>query len=104
VHIVQSNLAVERAVYVAHINCLSTATAKEVYLYYVCTAAANYPDEHLVCCLLCMFHYSTKANTFRQCTQHCSIVGWDWVQAYCTQCPIEHLVCVCFHNSVKTNV
>jgi len=86
----KATLQWRRAVYVAHINSFINSYCHEVY--YVCIAAANSPAEHLVCCVLCMFHYSTKANTFRQCTQHCSIVGWDWVQ-YCTQCPAEHLVC-----------
>ena len=35
--------------------------------------------------------YASLFNKGKQCIQHCSIVGWDWVQ-YCTECPAEHLV------------
>jgi len=47
-----------------------------------------------------VFHYSTKANTFRQCTQYCSIVGWDWVQ-YCIQCPAVCYVCFTRIKNIK---
>ena len=54
----KATLQWRRAVYVAHINSFINSYCHEVY--YVCTAAANSPAEHLVCCVLCMFPQFSK--------------------------------------------
>jgi len=67
----------------------STATVTFIILCLYSCGQLTYPAEHLVCSVLCMFHYSTKAN-YTLDNVHSAAALWGKIE-----CSTVHNVLLC---------